>query len=196
MSIGGMRRGRPSKTTACLALSDGPTTAAARAAAGCRARGPLCSCMRCPRDSTDLRTQTYEASVEVDQCPQCSGLFLNKGELETLQASIDTDERKASVDALEISRAPVDAQDTSAIITCPQCSATMDRRRYGFGSQVMIDECPEGCGIWLDGGELGPVRMSCGSRSPGASGRRCAARSARPEQRLRSSEHAHDREPE
>jgi len=95
--------------------------------------------------------------VEVDQCPQCSGLFLAKGELETLQASIDTDERKASVDALQISRAPVDAQDTSAIIACPQCRATMDRRRYGFGSQTMIDECPQGCGLWLDGGELGQL---------------------------------------
>jgi hypothetical protein len=30
----------------------------------------------------------------------------------------------------------------------------MDVRPYGMGSQIVIDVCPEGCGIWLDGGEL------------------------------------------
>ena len=27
-------------------------------------------------------------------------------------------------------------------------------RPYGFGSQILIDACPEDCGIWLDAGEI------------------------------------------
>jgi hypothetical protein len=30
----------------------------------------------------------------------------------------------------------------------------MTVRPFGMGSQIVIDECPDGCGIWLDGGEL------------------------------------------
>ena len=34
----------------------------------------------------------------------------------------------------------------------------MERRRYGLGSQTVIDACPQGHGLWLDGGELADLK--------------------------------------
>jgi len=111
--------------------------------------------MRCPRDTSELQQKIYE-SVEVDQCSQCSGVFLDKGELETIQATIEKDQRRDAVlpvtsegDFLEAVRA-----DVKGPVDCPKCGARMERRRYGFGSPTIIDECPKGCGLWLDGGEI------------------------------------------
>jgi Zn-finger nucleic acid-binding protein len=111
--------------------------------------------MRCPRDQSDLLARVYEGDVEIDQCPSCAGMFLDKGELEAIQAKVERDQRKdvlASVtaegDFLEA------ASDSSGPVDCPKCGARMERRRYGFGSETVIDECPKGCGLWLDGGEL------------------------------------------
>src|SRR4051794_1745453 len=111
--------------------------------------------MRCVRDTSLLQQKVYEG-VEVDQCPQCSGMFLDKGELETIQATIEKDQRRDAVprvtsegDSLEAVRA-----DVREPVDCVKCGARMERRRYGFGSPTIIDECPKGCGVWLDGGEI------------------------------------------
>jgi Zn-finger nucleic acid-binding protein len=112
--------------------------------------------MRCPRDKSELQQKVYEAKVEVDQCPQCVGMFLDKGELETIQSTIETDHRRSAVESLDASWDPVqaDGEETRGSVDCPKCGARMDRRRYGFGSETVIDECPKGCGVWLDGGEI------------------------------------------
>jgi hypothetical protein len=39
--------------------------------------------MRCPKDGTALVTVDHHG-VSVEECPTCSGLWLNKGELETI----------------------------------------------------------------------------------------------------------------
>ena len=84
--------------------------------------------MRCPRDGTELTARIYEANIEIDECPACKGTFLDQGELEGIQSAIEKD--------------------------CPKCGASMERRRYGLGSQTVIDACPQGHGLWLDRGEL------------------------------------------
>jgi len=112
--------------------------------------------MRCPRDTSELQAKLYEGSVDVDQCPECAGMFLDKGELETIQATIDSDHRKTAVESLDSSWDPVEAapSDVAGPVDCPKCGARMERRRYGFGSETIVDECPKGCGLWLDGGEI------------------------------------------
>lgn len=111
--------------------------------------------MLCPRDGSPLATEKYEANVEVDSCPTCQGVWLDKGELEQIQAATERDYTReleerpdtvaTSLDATRMNAAPID---------CPRCSARMEAREYAYCSQVIIDACPEGCGIWLDAGEL------------------------------------------
>jgi Zn-finger nucleic acid-binding protein len=112
--------------------------------------------MRCPRDTSELQGKVYEGSVEVDQCPQCAGMFLDKGELETIQANIEKDHRRAVVESADTTQDLVEVaeNDVRGPVDCMKCGARMERRRYGFGSQTVIDECPKGCGLWLDGGEI------------------------------------------
>jgi len=92
----------------------------------------------------------------VDECPACQGKFLDAGELEALQASVNEHPHRAELEALDsVTEGFVAAaNETLARVSCPRCAREMDRRRYGLGSQIVIDECAQGCGIWLDGGEL------------------------------------------
>lgn len=110
--------------------------------------------MNCPRDRSELHKKTYEGNVEADECPTCSGVFLDRGELETIQAAVEEEQRHEhapdeSPEGVERTRGELDAP-----VACPRCAKPMERRRYGLGSMTVIDECPEGCGLWLDGGEL------------------------------------------
>jgi len=39
-------------------------------------------------------------------------------------------------------------------LLCPACGGTLSRGVYGYDSGIIIDRCPNGCGVWLDAGEL------------------------------------------
>lgn len=112
--------------------------------------------MNCPRCAVTLVTERYEADVDVDTCPQCGGTWVDKGELERIQASRDHDhgyELRHDPDtvgaSIEMAR-----QQQLPECACPKCGAIMDRREYGLASQVLIDRCPHDHGLWLDKGEL------------------------------------------
>ncbi len=112
--------------------------------------------MRCPRDGTELKARVYEADIEIDECPVCRGTFLDQGELERIQAAVEKDHREALAAPVDSVRAEMAAEREEALplVDCPKCGKSMERRRYGLGSQTVIDACPEGHGLWLDRGEL------------------------------------------
>lgn len=112
--------------------------------------------MRCPRDGAELKARIYEADVEIDECPDCKGTFLDHGELERIQAAVEKDHRAELAKPVDSVRAELAAEREEALplVACPKCGVTMERRRYGLGSQTVIDSCPEGHGLWLDAGEL------------------------------------------
>jgi Zn-finger nucleic acid-binding protein len=112
--------------------------------------------MHCPRDATALSTTRYEGDIDVDRCPACRGTWLDRGELEAIQKTMERDHAKRSPAPMQAaSDAYVAvAQGIAPPAACPRCRKPMEVRPFGVGSQIVIDECPEGCGIWLDGGEL------------------------------------------
>jgi uncharacterized protein len=112
--------------------------------------------MRCPRDGADLVARIYEANIEIDECPACKGTFLDQGELERIQAAVEKDHREALSRPVDSVRAEMAAEREEALplVDCPKCGTSMERRRYGLGSQTVIDAGPEGHGLWLDRGEL------------------------------------------
>jgi len=112
--------------------------------------------LRCPRDGMTLDPRIYEGNVEVDSCASCRGMWLDAGELEKIQKSSerdysgelhrDADSAAAGVEVAEqLGQGPV---------PCPVCGNEMATREYGYCSQVVIDTCPAGCGVWLDAGEI------------------------------------------
>jgi Zn-finger nucleic acid-binding protein len=108
--------------------------------------------MQCPRDGSPLSEQRYEADIQVDACAACGGVWLDDGELEAIQESAERDYTK------DIERMPEligpKAARSEGLLACPKCGAEMAAQEYAHCSAVVIDVCPEGHGVWLDGGEL------------------------------------------
>ena len=112
--------------------------------------------MECPRDHKEMNTRKHEAGFMVDECPQCDGMWLDKGELEAVKARTEQDFQASELripDSMDFSFSRR-MQETFGTISCPRCGATMDTREYEGWSDIVIDVCPKGCGLWLDHNEL------------------------------------------
>ena len=89
--------------------------------------------------------------VEIDHCVECSGTWLDGGELEQIT---------------ELSGAapgPLAAALESAVPgaatkrRCPRCARKLRKLNVGNDPQVELDRCPKGHGLWFDPGELQTV---------------------------------------
>jgi len=112
--------------------------------------------MNCPHDGSELKKVKYEKLFDVDQCPRCKGMWLQPGELEAIQ-EIKINEYKEELkkihDYVGSSILMSKTKDKGQII-CPECNSILERKEYGYCSQVYIDYCINGHGIWLDADEL------------------------------------------
>lgn len=111
--------------------------------------------LSCPREGSRLVTESYEG-VEIDRCGECEGVWLDKGELEAIQQSpgYADSELAANPSTEPVSTKYVVAQQDRRELGCPACGGTMERREHGYASQIVVDACVAGCGLWLDKGEL------------------------------------------
>jgi uncharacterized protein len=110
--------------------------------------------MNGPRDGALLAAESYEGDVAVDRCPTCEGVWLDPGELQTLQEnsdipSADLDDVDVIADAYEMAR-----QNARPGIACPRCAQALEAAEYAYCSRILIDRCTKCGGIWLDAGEL------------------------------------------
>jgi Zn-finger nucleic acid-binding protein len=98
--------------------------------------------MQCPRCEGELKIEKYK-DIEVDQCDQCNGMWLDYVELDELEDTVyDDDEAKASLIL----------RDYDSKLSCPRCEKTM--RAFGYrGWSLELDYCPDKHGYWLDAGE-------------------------------------------
>ena len=116
---------------------------------------------KCPVDDFTLTQQTYEG-VTVDSCSHCGGVWLDAGELEAVQAAQDSDFRDVptagAMDNVRAAEAMARAAE-EAPRNCVVCNSGLEQREYAYASQVVIDKCPKGHGMWLDKGELSRLEM-------------------------------------
>jgi len=128
--------------------------------------------MNCPVDKEKLESLIYEDDVEVDQCPKCNGIWLDKGELARIEQSRENDYKeviKNSTQADKIdgfiemtNNAPLEVTSRSTekhALNCPSCGDTLYKKEHGFFSKVMIDSCIKCNGIWFDKGELQAIEI-------------------------------------
>ncbi len=112
--------------------------------------------MNWPDDSEELRKIKYEAQIEVDQCPSCLGMWLDYGELESIQNSLENDytgELQSIPNYFDKSHKLALARNEGSY-NCPHCRNEMEKREYGYCSQIMIDVCPSCRGVWLHKDEV------------------------------------------
>ena len=96
--------------------------------------------LECPKCHEAMIVAEH-GSVEIDCCSVCGGVWLDGGELEAL------------VGKAVPPKARPDADLGPPELDCPICVGKLVRDRYGR-TQVVVDKCPHGDGIWLDEGEL------------------------------------------
>jgi Zn-finger nucleic acid-binding protein len=103
------------------------------------------TCVKC---TSVLDRATFEG-LEVDLCPRCGGLWLDRGEI-TRAARLPADE----LDRLRthLSATTVDAPlEASHPVPCPACEGKLSEVVLG---NVHVDYCSTCHGIFLDRGEL------------------------------------------
>ncbi|HIM33195.1 MAG TPA: hypothetical protein EYI97_01780 [Candidatus Poseidoniales archaeon] len=103
----------------------------------------------CPRCSTGLepRSVTNDTfAITVDDCKDCGGLFLDRGELARLAPDSASVEELAS----QLSREPEAGKHD---IACPHCTGQMHLTSIPE-PEVQLDICGGCKGIWFDQNEL------------------------------------------
>ncbi|UCC94185.1 MAG: zf-TFIIB domain-containing protein [Thermoplasmata archaeon] len=84
-------------------------------------------------------------AVMVDACPNCNGIWLDKGELR----KIIGDRKLADYLTKDI------GTKTESPLVCPRCGGLMD---YQHAEDVEVDVCLDCRGVWLDAGELADLQ--------------------------------------
>jgi Zn-finger nucleic acid-binding protein len=105
--------------------------------------------MECPLDGITLETHTKH-TVDVEECPQCKGIWFEKGELSKAKDDAEPDLNWLDFD-LWSDHDSFNA-DWSAR-NCPICGEKMATISYA-DTGIKIDYCTEGHGVWLDKGEF------------------------------------------
>jgi hypothetical protein len=111
--------------------------------------------MNCPACNKEL-FEVEAGEIKVDVCKQgCGGIWFDNFELE----KVDEKHEAAGEELLETSgraKGPVVNENKR---NCPRCeNITMIEHFSGAKQKVLIDECPQCGGVWLDCGELGEIR--------------------------------------
>ncbi|MDD5190503.1 MAG: zf-TFIIB domain-containing protein [Dehalococcoidales bacterium] len=88
--------------------------------------------------------------TELDYCPNCHGVWFDKGELELLLESAGAGTSKVMG---EITKSP-SIVNMERKRKCPICGKKMKKTRVGEKENVLLDVCEQGDGLWFDGGEV------------------------------------------
>lgn len=87
--------------------------------------------------------------VEIDYCSNCSGIWLDEGELELLY-SMDKSENELK----KLFQESKSSKEKS--YKCPICRKRMLKTQFNE-TELIIDKCPQNHGLWFDKGELEKV---------------------------------------
>ena len=116
--------------------------------------------MICPTCKSDMIVVEHD-NIELDYCTDCNGVWFDAGEMDLLLQSIDVDGSgsllKDVLDAPEI-----DSPEKKR--KCPICGSKMKKPTIGDNNKILIDVCPQGDGMWFDGGELAQLIKQLSSK--------------------------------
>ena len=114
--------------------------------------------MNCPKCLGKLFPVNV-GDVEIDRCFVCEGLWFDPNELERILENYAYELQKISLDSTVFdgneAAGNYDSFD-SKHGDCPKCKVKMFRSRFG---EIKADTCPNGHGIWLDGGEIASLKF-------------------------------------
>lgn len=108
--------------------------------------------LNCPRDNQPLEIRdVHGASVEV--CPQCGGMYLERGELNRITEPTEGDIEFSTVDLDSFQH-----EDGYGPIRCPKDAAVeMAKVEFNIYTNIILDYCRECHGFWIDARELARI---------------------------------------
>ena len=111
--------------------------------------------MICPACQNTLTTQDV-AGITVDVCRDgCGGIWFDHFEL----SKVDEQHEHAGEALMDIPRRADIRIDPQAKRPCPRCDGViMMQHFFSIKRRVVVDECAECGGLWLDAGELAEIR--------------------------------------
>lgn len=111
--------------------------------------------MKCPACFNEL-TELQVGDLTVDACRGgCGGIWFDAFEMQ----KADEERETAGNALLHIPRDERLVVDSSRKRECPRCAGVkLYRHFYSAKRQVVVDECPNCGGYWLDAGELALIR--------------------------------------
>jgi len=104
----------------------------------------------CPVCRTPMLAYELDG-VEIDHCIECSGTWLDGGELEQITELSGVDPGPLSAALATARRGAVTRR------RCPRCSRRLRSLNVGADPVVELDHCPRGHGLWFDHGEIETV---------------------------------------
>jgi uncharacterized protein len=112
--------------------------------------------MNCPNCHKPLTRFTFK-NVQLDDCPECGGIWFDADELRQVKAS--GPDAWTEIESQVAPRSPeTTAPKAGYERKCPKCGVDMQPYRYMINSDVHLDECEQCGGTWVDDTEL--VAMS------------------------------------
>jgi Zn-finger nucleic acid-binding protein len=106
--------------------------------------------MICPACKSDMIVVEHH-KIELDYCTSCRGVWFDAGELELLLESAGREGVEPLLAGLASS---TEADSKEKKRKCPICIRKMKKVLVGQKPEILLDICPQGDGIWFDGGEL------------------------------------------
>ncbi len=111
--------------------------------------------MNCPRCQNELKTievKEVNTTIELDQCEQCGGTWFDPGEIAPFQKIIEP--------VLWEVRDIPSKQEQFKNLYCPRCGSekAMEKIPHPRDSNVIMDQCFDCGGIWLDHGEMTAIQ--------------------------------------
>jgi Zn-finger nucleic acid-binding protein len=104
--------------------------------------------MECPACKKELTIEKTKG-IEINRCPSCSGMWLDKGELNKL-----TDKEDKMVEYNTVDHDSNLHGDKHPKRKCPKCGNTMKKVDLLSGTPIIYDYCQYCKGFWLDNKEL------------------------------------------
>lgn len=106
----------------------------------------------CPKCDVALLLLDFHG-VEVDYCPRCHGLWLDSGEVEHMVSITGGSASHVFQDFIEDGGR---SEGGKQPYLCPRCDRGMREivRTAADGTELILERCARGDGIWFDKGEL------------------------------------------
>ncbi len=112
----------------------------------------------CPKCSAVMERVEYEG-LSLLRCPNGDGHWISGSKLaEIVKKEEEKIPKKYFDEVSKSGRQITDQRGVVLDVKCPQCGAMCKKINYSYSSGIIIDHCPNGCGIWLDAGELEKVQ--------------------------------------